>query len=91
MQTKNLATAFMAGVLSVLILTVGSFQSAYAMKFGTPQSSWVSGAGKIGDVSQHRLNQATGKLIGPKTPSGKQYVGNQSKLRRPSSKYPGLK
>ncbi len=87
MQTKKLGNIFMVGVLSVLLLTFGGFQSAYAAGGrGAPANP----SKPIGYVHQLRLNQPM-KLLGPKTPSGKQYVGNQSKLRRPTSKYSGLK
>ncbi len=88
MQTRKLATAFMVGALSVLLLTFGGFQSVYAG--GGRGAPPVKPAQKIGSVQQLRFNQPM-KLLGPKQ-GGKQYVFGKNKLRRPnSSQYPGLK
>ncbi len=70
MQTRKLATAFMVGALSVLLLTFGGFQSVYAG--GGRGAPPVKPQQKIGSVKQLRLNQS-------------QYRGATKKLGRQST------
>ncbi len=69
MQTKKLATAFMVGALSMLLLTFGSFQSASAG--GGRGAPPVKPQQKIGPVKQLRLNQSqyrgATKNVGPQS------------------------
>ena len=73
MQTKKLATAFVVGVLSVLLLTFWSFQSAYGGGRGKPP---VKPPQKIGSAQQLRLTQ-------PQFQGSSKYIGSQSYYKGP--------
>ena len=73
MQTKKLATAFMVGAFSMLLLTFGSFQSAYAGGRGKPP---VKPPQKIGSAQQLRLNK-------PQFRGSSKYIGSQSYYKGP--------
>ena len=58
MQTNKLATAFIVGALTALLLTFGSFQSVYAGGGHGHGNPPVNPPQKIGNVQQLRLNQS---------------------------------
>ncbi len=69
MQTKKLATGFIVGALSVLLLALGSFQSACAG--GGRGAPPVKAPKPIGNVHQLRLNK-------PQFSGSTKYVAPQS-------------
>jgi hypothetical protein len=90
MQTKKLATIFMVGALSVLLLTFGSIQSAFAGGRSGPKVTTHAGPQNPGDGPQSGggNDPLGGSISGPRVTSGSPGITAD---KQPQDKLPGKK